>query len=215
MSSRTEIISRLLDPGVIPIIRAQNADDVMPACEALLAGGLNALEITMTTPNCLDLIREAVKRFGTRAVIGVGTVMTPAMCLEAIKAGADFVVSPIMVPGIAHVAQGADRVCLLGAFTPTEAQAAHEAGADFIKIFPAISPAYLSAMLAPLPHLKAVPTSGVDLKTGPEYFAMGCPLVGIGSSLVSAKILREKNWAELTRLAGEFVAMARKAPRKR
>jgi 2-dehydro-3-deoxyphosphogluconate aldolase / (4S)-4-hydroxy-2-oxoglutarate aldolase len=214
MSSRSEIISRLLDPGVIPVIRASNADDVLPACEALLAGGLGTLEITMTTPNALDLIREADKRFGGRAVIGVGTVMNPAMCLEAIHAGASFVVSPVMVPGIAHVAQGADCVCILGAFTPTEAQAAHEAGADFIKIFPAVNPAYVAAMLSPLPHLKIVPTSGVDLKTGPEYFAMGCPLVGVGSGLVSAKILREKNWTELTRLAGEFVAMARKASRK-
>jgi 2-dehydro-3-deoxyphosphogluconate aldolase/(4S)-4-hydroxy-2-oxoglutarate aldolase len=214
MSSRSEIISRLIDPGVIPIIRAQHADDVMPACEALLAGGLKALEITMTTPNALALIREAAKRFGAKAVIGAGTIMTPAMCLDAIKAGAEFIVSPIMIPGIAHVAQGADRVCILGAFTPTEAQAAHEAGSDFIKIFPAESPAYVAAVRSPLPHLKIVPTSGVNLKTGPEYFAMGCQLVGVGSSLVSAKILREKNWAELTRLAAEFVAMARKTPRQ-
>jgi 2-dehydro-3-deoxyphosphogluconate aldolase/(4S)-4-hydroxy-2-oxoglutarate aldolase len=214
MTSRAEIVSRLLDPGVIPVIRADNVDDVMPACEALLAGGLTALEITMTTPNALALIREAIKRFGARAVIGVGTVMTPEMCLDAIKAGAAFVVTPIMKPEIARMAQGADRVCILGAFTPTEAQLAYEAGADFIKIFPAESPAYVAAVLAPLPHLKVVPTSGVNLKTGPEYFAMGCPLVGVGSSLVSSKILREKNWPELTRLAGEFVAMARKAPRK-
>src|SRR5271155_1201499 len=98
MSSRSEIISRLLDPGVIPVIRAENPDDVMPACEALLAGGLNALEITMTTPNALALIREAVKRFDARAVIGVGTVMTPEVCLAAIEAGAAFVVTPILVP---------------------------------------------------------------------------------------------------------------------
>jgi len=214
MTSRAEIISRLLDPGVIPVIRADDADHVMPACEALLAGGLIALEITMTTPNALGLIREASKRFGARAVIGVGTVMTPEMCLAAIEAGATFVVTPIMKPEIARVAQGAYRVCILGAFTPTEAQLAYEAGADFIKIFPAESPRYVAAMLAPMPHLKIIPTSGVNLKTGPEYFALGCPLVGVGSSLVSSKILREQNWAELTRLAGEFVDMARKAPRK-
>ncbi len=203
-----------MDPGVIPVIRAFDAADVMPVCEALLAGGLTALEITMTTPNALTLIQEARKRFSPRAVVGVGTVMTPEMCLEAIKAGASFVVTPIMVPEIARVCQNADRVCILGAFTPTEAQAAYAAGADFIKIFPAESPAYVGAVLAPLPHLKVVPTSGVNLKTGPEYFAMGCPMVGVGSSLVSKKILREKNWSELTRLAAEFAAMARKAPRQ-
>lgn len=214
MSTRSEIISRLLDPGVIPVIRASDANDVMPACDALLAGGLNALEITMTTPNALEMIREARKRYGDRAVIGAGTVMSAAMCLDAINAGASFVVSPIMIPGIAHVAQGADCACILGAFTPTEAQVAHEAGADFIKIFPAENPAYIAALLLPLPHLKIIPTSGVNLKTGPEYFAMGCPLVGVGSGLVSAKILREKNWKELESLAAQFVAMARKAPRK-
>lgn len=214
MNSRSEIVARLLDPGVIPVIRASDAADVMPACEALLAGGLTALEITMTTPNALTLIEEARKRFGARAVVGVGTVMTAEMCLDAIQAGASFVVTPIMKPEIARVCQGAGRACILGAFTPTEAQIAHEAGADFIKIFPAESASYIAAILAPLPHLKIIPTSGINLKNAPEYFAVGCPLVGVASNLVSAKILREKNWAELTRLAAEFVAMARKAPRK-
>lgn len=203
-----------MDPGVIPVIRAYDANHVMPVCEALLAGGLTALEITMTTPNALELIREAKRRHGNRAVIGAGTVMTPEMCLQAIQAGSSFIVTPIMVPGIARVCQGAGVICILGAFTPTEAQAAYEAGADYIKIFPAESPAYVAAVLGPLPHLKVVPTSGVNLKTGPEYFAMGCPLVGVGSSLVSKKILSEHNWPELTRLAAEFVAMARKAARK-
>jgi 2-dehydro-3-deoxyphosphogluconate aldolase/(4S)-4-hydroxy-2-oxoglutarate aldolase len=212
--NRAEIIARLSDPGVIPVIRASDAADVMPACEALLSGGLNALEITMTTPNALALITEAQRRFGAKAVIGVGTVMTPEICAQAIAAGASFVVTPIMVPEIARVCQGAERVCILGAFTPTEAQRAHEAGADFVKIFPAESPAYVAAVLAPLPHLKVVPTSGVNLKTGPEYLAMGCPILGVGSSLVSGKILKEKNWTELTRLAGEFAAMARKARRQ-
>jgi 2-dehydro-3-deoxyphosphogluconate aldolase/(4S)-4-hydroxy-2-oxoglutarate aldolase len=214
MSMRSEIIARLLNPGVIPVVRAHHTDEVMPACEALLAGGLNALEITMTTPNALEMIREVCRRFGSRAVIGVGTVLNPVICLEAIRAGAEFVVTPIMIPEIARVCQGAERVCILGAFTPTEAQAAYEVGADFVKIFPAVSPAYVGAVLSPLPHLKVVPTSGVNLKTGPEFFAMGCPMVGVGSSLVSSKILQEKNWTELTRLAGEFAAMARKAPRK-
>lgn len=213
MSSRAEIIAQLLDPGVIPVIRARQAEHVIPACEALLAGGLNTLEITMTTPRALELIQQARQRFSDRAVIGAGTVMNPAMCLEAIKAGASFVVTPIMAPGVAHVAQGADCVSIIGAYTPTEAQLAYEAGADFIKIFPADSPAFIKAVLSPLPHLKLVPTSGINLKNAPEYFATGCPLVGVASNLVSARILQEKNWAELTRLAGEFTAMARKAPR--
>jgi 2-dehydro-3-deoxyphosphogluconate aldolase/(4S)-4-hydroxy-2-oxoglutarate aldolase len=214
MTSRAEIVARLLDPGVIPVIRADHADQVMPACEALVAGGFTVLEITMTTPNALALIREADKRFGARAVIGAGTVMTAEMCRATIEAGATFVVTPIMRPEIVQAAHAAERAVILGAFTPTEAQIAHEAGADMIKIFPSISPAYIKAMRGPLPHLKLVPTSGVDLKSGPEYFAIGCVAVGVASNLVSPKILREKNWAELTRLARQYIEMARTTPRK-
>jgi 2-dehydro-3-deoxyphosphogluconate aldolase/(4S)-4-hydroxy-2-oxoglutarate aldolase len=214
MVSRAEIVSRLLDPGVIPVIRADNAEHVIPACEALFAGGLTALEITMTTPNALALIREASQRFAKRAIVGVGTVMTAEMCRAAIEAGATFVVTPIMRPEIVQAAHAAECAVILGAYTPTEAQLAHEAGADLIKIFPSTSPAYIKAMRGPMPHLKIVPTGGVNLQSGPEFFASGCVAIGVATSLVSPKILREENWAELTRLAGEFVAMAQKAPRK-
>ena len=213
MTSRAETVSRLTDPGVIPVIRADHAGPVMPACKALLAGGLTVLEITLTTPNALALIREASRRFGRRAIIGAGTVMTAKMCRAAIEAGANFVVTPIMRPEIARAARAAECAVILGAFTPTEAHLAYEAGADMIKIFPAISPAYIKAMRGPLPHLKIVPTGGVTLQSGPEFFAAGCAAIGVATSLVSPKILREENWAELTRLAGEFVEMARKAPR--
>jgi 2-dehydro-3-deoxyphosphogluconate aldolase/(4S)-4-hydroxy-2-oxoglutarate aldolase len=214
MNSRAEIVSRLLNPGVIPVIRADNADHVMPACEALLAGGMNTLEITMTTPNALALIREACKRFGRQAIVGAGTVMTVEMCRATIDAGATFVVTPIMRPEIVQAAHASECAAILGAFTPTEAQVAYEAGADLIKIFPSISPSYVKAMRGPMPHLKIVPTSGVDLKSGPEYFAIGCVAVGVASNLVSQKILREENWAELTRLAKQYVEMARSAPRQ-
>jgi 2-dehydro-3-deoxyphosphogluconate aldolase/(4S)-4-hydroxy-2-oxoglutarate aldolase len=214
MISRAEIVSRLLDPGVIPVIRADNAAHVMPACEALLAGGLTALEITMTTPDALALIREACGRFSSRAIIGVGTVMTAEMCRAATGAGAKYVVTPVTRPDIVTAAHAAECAVILGAYTPTEAQLAHEAGADLIKIFPAERPGYIKAILGPMPHLRIVPTGGVNLQTAPEFFAAGCVAIGVGSSLVSPKILREQNWAELTRLAGEFVALARKAPRR-
>jgi 2-dehydro-3-deoxyphosphogluconate aldolase/(4S)-4-hydroxy-2-oxoglutarate aldolase len=214
MDSRAEIVSRLLNPGVIPVIRADKAEHVMPACEALVAGGMNNLEITMTTPNALALIREACKRFAGRAIVGAGTVMTAEMCRAAIDAGATFIVTPIMRPEIVQAAHAAERAVILGAFTPTEAQIAHDAGADMIKIFPSISPAYIKAIRGPMPHLKIVPTSGVSLESGPEYFAIGCVAVGVASNLVSPKILREENWTELTRLARQYVEMARTAPRK-
>jgi 2-dehydro-3-deoxyphosphogluconate aldolase/(4S)-4-hydroxy-2-oxoglutarate aldolase len=211
MNSRAEIVSRLTNPGVIPIIRADKAEHVMPACEALVAGGMNTLEITMTTPDALALIAQACKRFGKQAIVGAGTVMTAEMCRQTIEAGATFIVTPIMRPEIVQAAHAGGAAVILGAFTPTEAQIAHEAGADFIKVFPSISPAYIKAMRGPMPHIKFVPTSGVDLKSGPEYFAIGCVAVGVASNLVSAKILREENWTELTSLAAQYVEMARTA----
>jgi 2-dehydro-3-deoxyphosphogluconate aldolase/(4S)-4-hydroxy-2-oxoglutarate aldolase len=119
-----------------------------------------------------------------------------------------------MRPEIVQMAHAANCAVILGAFTPTEAQLAYEAGADLIKIFPADRPGFIKAILAPMPHLKIIPTSGVNLQNGPEFFAVGCAAIGVATSLVSPKILREENWAELARLAAEYVAMARKAPRK-
>jgi len=209
VSAHAETLSRLLDPGLIPVIRADSSEHVMAACEALVAGGVTALEITMTTPNALACISEAARRFASQAVTGAGSVTTPEMCRAAIEAGAGFVVTPIMRPEIVPVARAAGCPVALGALTPTEAQLAHEAGADFVKIFPANGPAFIKAILGPLPHLKIIPTGGVTLKTAPEFLAAGCVALGVGSSLVSPKILREQNWAELTRLAAEYVAVIR------
>jgi 2-dehydro-3-deoxyphosphogluconate aldolase / (4S)-4-hydroxy-2-oxoglutarate aldolase len=210
MTAHAEALARLLDPGLIPVLRADSSEHIMALCEALVAGGVTALEITMTTPNALACIGEAARRFAPRAVTGAGSVTTPEMCRATIQAGARFVVTPILRPEIVPVAKAADCVVVLGAFTPTEAQLAYEAGADFVKIFPAENPAFIKSIRAPLPHLKIIPTSGVTLQNAPEFLAAGCVALGVGSSLVSPKILREQNWAELTRLAAEFVALIRR-----
>ncbi len=213
MRSKSEIISLLTDPGIIAVVRAQKAEQVLPLSEALIAGGVIAVEITMTTPNAIEAIRSAVQKIGTRALIGVGTVLEVRTCRLAIEAGAEFVVSPIMRPELVAAAHAADRPVMLGAYTPTEAQLAHEAGADFIKIFPAdgLGTAYIKAIRAPLPHLRIVPTGGVDLQNAAAFLKAGCAALGVGSSLVSAQILQTENWAELTRLAGEFVRAVRKS----
>src|SRR5437867_12345452 len=134
MRPRAEIISWLTDPGIIAVVRAQAQDQVLPLSEALLAGGIVAIEITMTTPDALAAIKEASRKLGDRCAIGVGTVLEAATCRAAIDAGAQFVVSPILRPAIAGAAHAADRPVMLGAYTPTEAQLAHEAGASFVKI---------------------------------------------------------------------------------
>jgi 2-dehydro-3-deoxyphosphogluconate aldolase/(4S)-4-hydroxy-2-oxoglutarate aldolase len=213
MRNKAEIISLLTNPGVIAVVRAQKTEQVPPLAEALIAGGVIAVEITMTTPNAIAAIRDASERFGHRALVGVGTVLDDETCRAALSAGAEFVVSPICRTELVKIAHAADRPIMLGAYSPTEAQRAHEAGSDFIKIFPAdtLGPAYIKALRAPLPHLRLVPTGGVDLKTIGDFFKAGCQAVGVGSSLTSKQILDSSNWPELTRLAAEFVKAANAA----
>jgi 2-dehydro-3-deoxyphosphogluconate aldolase/(4S)-4-hydroxy-2-oxoglutarate aldolase len=216
MRTRSEVISLLTNPGVIAVVRAQKREQVTPLSRALVAGGVIAIEVTMTTPNAIEAIAEVKHALGESALIGVGTILDAATCRRAMEAGAEFVVSPITKAEIVEAAHSMDRPVMLGAYTPTEAQTAFELGADFIKLFPAdgLGPAYVKAIRAPLPHLKIVPTGGVDLNTTGEFIKAGCAAVGAGSSLVSAQILRDENWPELTRLAREFVAAVRKAREK-
>ena len=211
MRSKQQIIELLLNPGVIAVVRAKRADQAIPLTEALVAGGVIAVEITMTTPNALAAIREASTKLGDRALIGVGTVLDESTCLAAIEAGAQFIVSPICRRELVPIAHKAGLPIMLGAYTPTEAQLAREAGSDFIKIFPAdsLGANYIKALRAPLPHLKIVPTGGVDLKTIGEFLKAGCVAVGAGSSLISKEILEKDDWGRLTETAAAFVQAAR------
>lgn len=210
MRSRSEIIALLTSPGIIAVVRAQRQEQVVPLSEALIAGGVIAIEITMTTPNAIEAIREVKQKLGTRGLIGVGTILDARTCRAALEAGAEFVVSPILRTELVTVAHAADRPVMVGAYTPTEAQLAHEAGADFVKIFPAdgLGPGYIRAIRAPLPHLRIVPTGGVDLSTVADFLKAGCAALGVGSSLVTREILANDDWLSLTRLARAFVTAA-------
>ncbi len=207
MSSRAEISSRITELGLVAVIRTPTFELVAPVCDALLRGGVFALEITMTVPDALRALREVEARLGNQVLLGAGTILHAAQAHAAIDAGAQYVISPVTKLEIIEAAHARNKPVMLGAYTPTEAQLAHEAGADFIKIFPAdkLGPGYIKSLRAPLPHLRIVPTGGVDLQTAPEFLKAGCAALGVGSSLLTAEILRTKNWPELTRLAGEFV----------
>jgi 2-dehydro-3-deoxyphosphogluconate aldolase / (4S)-4-hydroxy-2-oxoglutarate aldolase len=213
MLSRSEVSARIMELGLVAVIRTPSTELVAPVCEALAAGGLLALEVTMTVPDALRAMREVNARLGDKILLGAGTVLNAAQCDTAVDAGAQFVVSPITKLEIIAAAHARQKPVMLGAYTPTEEQLAHEAGADFIKIFPAdkLGPGYIKNLRAPLPHLRIVPTGGVDLHTAPEFLKAGCAALGVGSSLLSAEILKTRNWAELTRLAGEFVRVVRAA----
>jgi 2-dehydro-3-deoxyphosphogluconate aldolase / (4S)-4-hydroxy-2-oxoglutarate aldolase len=213
MRAKNDIISQLTNPGIIAVVRAKRAEQAMPIAEALIAGGVIAIEITMTTPDAIGAIRETSDKLGDRALIGVGTVLTADTCRAAIAVGAQFVVSPICRVELVEITYTANRVLMLGAYTPTEAQRAHEVGADFVKIFPAdgLGTNYIKAIRAPLPHLRIVPTGGVELNNVADFFKAGCPAVGVGGSLITKQILETEDWPQLTRRAAEFVKAAKAA----
>ncbi len=213
MASRLDISSRIIELGIVAVIRTPIAELVEPVCEALIQGGIIALEITLTVPDAMRAISAMRQRFGDEFLLGAGTVLNANQCREAIHAGAQYIISPITKLELIAAAHALEKPVMLGAYTPTEAQTAHEGGADFIKIFPAdkLGPSYIRNLRAPLPHLRIVPTGGVDLKTAPEFLKAGCSALGVGSSLLSAEILRTRDWPELTRQAGEFVKVVRES----
>lgn len=213
MSALQERIQRLLNPGLIAVVRARSQEQVPPLAEALVAGGVLAIEVTTTTPNHLDAIRETRRVLAGRGIVGVGTILDPDGCQAAIDAGAEFVVSPIGQTSLVPVCHAAGRPVMLGAYTPTECQRVYESGADFVKLFPAdtLGAGYVKALRAPLPHLKIVPTGGVDLTTAADFLKAGCVALGVGSSLLKADILQKNDWPALTALARQFVeAIARR-----
>jgi len=204
---KPDVIRRLLEPGIIAIIRADSSDQLIECAEALYAGGVTAMEVTMTTPNALQVIGDVSARFGSKVLMGVGSVLDPETCRAAILAGAEFIVTPVTKPDVIRLANRYGKPIAAGAFTPTEMLTAHESGADFIKLFPAefAGPSYVKTVLAPLPMLQIVPTGGVTPENAREFLDAGCVALGAGSSLVSKDILKRRDWVALRARAEAFV----------
>src|SRR3954452_10083869 len=198
--NKHDIIHRMLNPGMVAVIRADSSSQLLDAARAMAEGGVIAMEVTMTTPNAIDVIREVSGELGNRVLMGVGTVLDDVTARLAILAGAEYVVTPVMRPDVIALCRRYSKPIVCGAYTPTEALAAHEAGADFIKLFPAetLGPAYIKALKAPLPQLQIIPTGGVTTKTAGDFIKAGCAAVAAGSSLVSKDILAKKDWKALT-----------------
>lgn len=205
--TKPEILSRLLSPGIIAILRADSSEHLLAVAEALLRGGVTAMEVTMTTPGALEIIGEVNRRFGAQILMGVGSVLDPETARLAILAGAQFVVTPVVRPEVIRVCNRYSKPIACGALTPTEALLAHDSGADFVKIFPAdqFGPSYIRNILAPLPMLQVVPTGGVTPENAGDFLAAGSVALGVGSSLVSKSVLEKGDWSELTRRAQRFV----------
>lgn len=205
---KAKIVERMRNPGVVAVIRADSSEQLMHVARALEAGGITAMEVTMTTPNALAVIEDVTREMGERILMGVGTVLDTETARMALLAGAQFVVTPVMRPDVIALCNRYSTPIVCGAYTPTEALAAHEAGADFIKIFPAdgLGPNYIKAIKAPLPQLEIIPTGGVDVNTAGDFIRAGCAAVAAGSSLVSKEILKSGDWSTLTETARAFVA---------
>ncbi|PTY03397.1 2-dehydro-3-deoxyphosphogluconate aldolase [Verrucomicrobia bacterium LW23] len=205
--TKAKIIEGLLNPGIVAVIRADNSGQLVECCEALAEGGVTAMEITMTTPNAIETIREVSTKLKGKVLLGVGTVLDAVTARLAILAGAEFVVTPITKADIVSLCLTYNKPIISGAFTPTEALAAHELGADFIKIFPAdgLGPTYIKNILAPLPQLQIIPTGGVDVNTAGAFIKAGSVALGAGSSLVSKEILKNRDWPKLVENAKALV----------
>ena len=210
MTARTkaQVLEGLTAGGIVPVIRADSADAAVRIVEALVAGGIRTLEITMTVPDAIGAIRIVSEKFGRDVLLGAGTVTSRALAEGSIDAGAEFLVTPCVVPEVIAVARERGVAVLPGAMTPTEVFAAWSAGGDIIKIFPASNvggASYLKALKGPFPQIKLCPTGGVNLQAIGDFVKAGASAVGVGGELVSKAAIDRGDVDESTRLASEYV----------
>ena len=187
------------------------------AAEAVCEGGISIVEITMTVPGAVEVIRELAKRAGTEILVGAGTVLNAEMARRCVEAGAEFLVSPGFHRGMVEFAVREGKLVMAGALTPTEVITAWEAGADFVKVFPCglVGGAkYIKALRGPLPHVPLVPTGGVNLETAGEFIAAGAAALGVGGELVSAEALKAGRTEIIVEGARRFVDVVRGARTK-
>ena len=206
---KQDAIAGLRERAVIATIRAPDPDAAVATCEALLAGGVSALEITFTTPRAEEAIAEAVRRFAdSGALVGAGTLRSPADADAAIAAGARYLVSPGLDPETARVMAAAEAPSLIGALTPTEVMAALAAGADLVKLFPSSlgGVAYMRALRGPLPDVRFVPTGGIGPAEVTAFLSAGAAAVGAGGELCPSAAIAAGDWPRITDLARTFTA---------
>jgi 2-dehydro-3-deoxyphosphogluconate aldolase/(4S)-4-hydroxy-2-oxoglutarate aldolase len=206
-------LKRVLDGGVIAIVRLDSAGQLGQVARAIKAGGADIIEFTMTTPGALDIIAASTQEFGDQVLLGAGTVLDAETARAAILAGARFIVSPTLNPATVELCHRYSVIAVPGTFTPTEILTAWEWGADLVKVFPASmgGPDYIKAVLAPLPQVRLVPTGGVDRQNAADYIRAGAAAVAVGGSLVNKKLVAAGDFNTLTDTARELVAAVRQA----
>jgi 2-dehydro-3-deoxyphosphogluconate aldolase/(4S)-4-hydroxy-2-oxoglutarate aldolase len=211
--SKASILDRVLHSGIVAIIRAPDGKLLADVAEALVAGGVECMEVTFTVPQAHRVLEQVADRLGDKIVLGAGTVLDTETARIALLAGAEFIVSPVVNLDVIRLCRRYDKLIFPGAFTPTEILAAWETGADIVKVFPSdvTGPAYLKAIHGPLPQIRLMPTGGVTLETAANFLRAGACALGIGSSMVEAKAIAAGDMARIESLARQFVQVVREA----
>jgi 2-dehydro-3-deoxyphosphogluconate aldolase/(4S)-4-hydroxy-2-oxoglutarate aldolase len=210
--SRERSMQRILDCGIVAVVRSETSAPLVKVAKALADGGVTAIEVTFTVPGALDVIRQVRQEVGDSIVLGAGTVLDPETARAAILAGAEYIVAPTINIEVIRLCRRYDKAVIPGALTPTEVLSAWEAGADVVKIFPADvgGPAYLKALHGPLPQIRLMPTGGVDLTTAESFLKAGACCLGVGGALVEPKAVANGDFDRIRDLANQFRAIVRR-----
>lgn len=206
--SRQNDLQRVLDGGIVAIIRASSGEQLVGVAEALYAGGIEVIEVTFTVPGVLEILTAVRNSLGDKILLGAGTVLDPESARAALLAGAEFVVAPNVNRDVISLCRRYDKVVMPGALTPTEVVTAWESGADIVKVFPADvgGPGYLKALHGPLPQVRLLPTGGVDLDTIGDFISAGACAVGLGSALVESQAVADGDMERIRSQAEAYVA---------
>jgi len=205
--SKEDQLRQVLDCGIVAVVRSPESRQLVEVVRALMDGGISVVEITMTVPGALGVIREVSKALGDRVLLGAGTVLDAETARAAILAGAEFIVAPTLNLEVIRLCRRYSKLVMPGTFTPTEILTAWEAGADIVKVFPAdvVGPAYFKALRGPLPHIRLMPTGGVDLQTAAAFLKAGACCLGVGGQLVEPEAVAKGNFERLRELAQRYV----------
>jgi 2-dehydro-3-deoxyphosphogluconate aldolase/(4S)-4-hydroxy-2-oxoglutarate aldolase len=211
--SKEKNLQRIVDCGVVAIVRFDRPEELVEVARAIRAGGVDVIEFTMTTPGALNVLSASAEEFGDEVLLGAGTVLDPETARAAILAGAKYVISPTLNPRMIELCRRYGVIAVPGAFTPTEILTAWELGADLVKVFPAgaMGPSYIKDIMSPLPQVRLLPTGGVNLSNAAQFIEAGAAAVAAGSSLVDKRAVAEKDFARLTEVASAFVTAIRQA----
>lgn len=212
--SKEKSLGQIREVGLVPIVRAPSAEIALLAAEAIVAGNIGILEVTMTVPHAIQVMEKVAAKFGEKLLLGAGTILDPESARAALLAGAEFIVTPALNLEVIAMARRYSKPCMAGALTPTEVVTAWQAGTDLVKIFPCGllgGPKYIKALKGPFPQIEFIPTGGVNLETAPEFIKAGAAAVAVGSELVDLKALRENRPESIASNARLYVEAVRAA----